>query len=119
MTGYYVQPQRLGSCSKGAGCHLETIDLIQVVSGSSPVMAFGLVCLWLLNRQYQDALRREREYAESQRADRKEALAAQQNLMAEMTEVRMELITLKNAIYNSGHSPEGDRRWGSNRQGQS
>lgn len=53
---------------------------IQLILSQTGMGGIAVLALWLLNKAYTDALRREREYAETLRADRVEIVTVIRDL---------------------------------------
>lgn len=53
---------------------------IQFLTTQIGLGGVAALCLWLLSRAYQDSLRREREYADANREDKKQMMAVMQEM---------------------------------------
>lgn len=63
-------------------------QFVQLVLSQTGMGGIALISLWLLNKAYADALRREREYAESIRALYADQNTTTKELIRTLTELR-------------------------------
>lgn len=78
-------------------------NLFQLILTQTGLGGIAIFAMWLLNRTYVDALRREREYAETLRADRAELLAVSRDLTKTMAGLENAVQTLTNELHRTAN----------------
>lgn len=78
-------------------------SLLQLILTQTGLGGIAIFALWLLNRTYSDALRREREYAETLRSDRAELLTVTRDLTKTMAGLENAVQTLTNELHRTSN----------------
>lgn len=78
-------------------------SLLQLILTQTGLGGIAIFAMWLLNRTYSDALRREREYAETLRSDRAELLTVTRDLTKTMAGLENAVQTLTNELHRTSN----------------
>lgn len=78
-------------------------NLFQLILTQTGLGGIAIFAMWLLNRTYNDALRREREYAETLRSDRAELLTVTRDLAKTMAGLENAVQTLTNELHRTSN----------------
>lgn len=78
-------------------------NLFQLILTQTGLGGIAIFAMWLLNRTYGDALRREREYAETLRSDRAELLTVTRDLAKTMAGLENAVQTLTNELHRTSN----------------
>lgn len=77
---------------------MDNIDIIQIIGSNSPAIAFTIYLLYQMRNDRADALRREIARSEELRADKKEQMALQREMVESAVRLERQLHELKNVI---------------------
>lgn len=78
-------------------------SLLQLILTQTGLGGIAIFAMWLLNRTHSDALRREREYAETLRSDRAELLTVTRDLAKTMAGLENAVQTLTNELHRTSN----------------
>lgn len=78
-------------------------NLFQLILTQTGLGGIAFFAMWLLNRTHTDALRREREYAETLRSDRAELLTVTRDLVKIMAGLENAVQTLTNELHRASN----------------
>ena len=74
------------------------LDIIQIITGTSPTIGIAIYCIYQMRLDRADALRREALYGEALRADRQELIKLLSEDIDTTRSLRDQLHELKNVI---------------------
>lgn len=77
---------------------MESLDIIQLITGTSPTVGIAIYCIYQMRLDRADALRREAAYGEALRQDRQELIALLRENADTNRGLRDQLHELKNVI---------------------
>lgn len=74
------------------------LDLIQLITGTSPTIGIAIYCIYQMRLDRADALRRESQYNEALRADRKEQMDLYRAMIESNVRLERQIHELKNLL---------------------
>lgn len=86
---------------------MESLDLIQIISGNSPAMAFGIICLVWMRSDRAAALEDAKAYAASLKAYAEEQRADKLELLRAYREVAEKYVMLERRVHEISNYLQG------------